>query len=162
MGDDPASEVYVRMKRNDSAEVGIESFHHEPAVDVSEQALAELILASTPTRGYTASCCSCRCPTHLDQAALVPLIDPGKDVDGLTPVNAGLLAQDQLGAMVPCTPAGVMELLGEADVNLDGARAVVIGRSILVGKPLVQLLLAANATVTQCHSHTRDLARDLP
>ena len=73
-------------------------------------------------------------------------------------MNAGLLAQDQLGAMVPCTPAGVMELLREAEVDLDGARAVVIGRSILVGKPLVQLLLASNATVTQCHSHTRDLA----
>ena len=92
----------------------------------------------------------------------MPLIDPGKDVDGLTPMNAGLLAQDQLGAMVPCTPAGVMELLREAEVDLDGARAVVIGRSILVGKPLVQLLLASNATVTQCHSHTRDLAGGLP
>jgi methylenetetrahydrofolate dehydrogenase (NADP+)/methenyltetrahydrofolate cyclohydrolase len=79
-------------------------------------------------------------------------------VDGLTPVNAGLLFQDQIGAMVPCTPAGVMELLREAQVELEGANAVVVGRSILVGKPLTQLLLAANATVTHCHSRTRDLA----
>ena len=158
VGDDPASEVYVRMKRNDSAEVGIESFHHEPGADVSEQALGELILGLNANPSVHGILLQLPLPTHLDQATLVPLIDPGKDVDGLTPMNAGLLAQDQLGAMVPCTPAGVMELLREAEVDLDGARAVVIGRSILVGKPLVQLLLASNATVTQCHSHTRELA----
>ena len=158
VGDDPASEVYVRMKRNDSAEVGIESFHHEPGAGVSEQALSDLILALNADARVHGILLQLPLPTHLDQAALVPLIDPGKDVDGLTPLNAGLLAQDQLGAMVPCTPAGVMELLREAEVDLDGARAVVIGRSILVGKPLAQLLLASNATVTQCHSHTRDLA----
>jgi methylenetetrahydrofolate dehydrogenase (NADP+)/methenyltetrahydrofolate cyclohydrolase len=158
VGDDPASEVYVRMKRNDSAEVGIESFHHEPGADVSEQALGELILGLNANPSVHGILLQLPLPTHLDQATLVPLIDPGKDVDGLTPMNAGLLAQDQLGAMVPCTPAGVMELLAEAQVDLDGARAVVIGRSILVGKPLVQLLLASNATVTQCHSHTRELA----
>ena len=145
------------MKRNDSAEVGIESFHHEPGGDISEEALADLIRTLNSDARVHGILLQLPLPTHLDQAALVPLIDPGKDVDGLTPMNAGLLAQDQLGAMVPCTPAGVMELLDAADVELDGARAVVIGRSILVGKPLVQLLLAANATVTHCHSHTRDL-----
>src|ERR687896_1759003 len=86
------------------------------------------------------------------------MIDPVKDVDGLTSANAGLLLQDREEAMVACTPAGVMELLREVDAELEGARAVVIGRSILVGKPLAQLLLAANATVTHCHSRTRDLA----
>ena len=96
-------------------------------------------------------------PGHLDQDELISLIDPRKDVDGLTPVNAGLLMQSRDG-LVPCTPAGVMELLAEAGVELSGARAVVLGRSILVGKPLAQLLLAANATVTHCHSRTRDLA----
>ena len=96
-------------------------------------------------------------PDHLDQDEFIALIDPGKDVDGLTSANAGLLMQDREEAMVPCTPAGVMELLREAEVELEGARAVVIGRSILVGKPLAQLLLAANATVTHCHSRTRDL-----
>ena len=158
VGDDPASEVYVRMKRNDSAEVGIESFHHEPREDVSEQELARpdprTQRRSAGARHPAPAATARRTST---QDTLIPLIDPGKDVDGLTPVNAGLLAQDQLGAMVPCTPAGVMELLAEAEVDLDGARAVVVGRSILVGKPLVQLLLAANATVTHCHSHTRDL-----
>ncbi len=94
---------------------------------------------------------------HLDQDEFISLIDPAKDVDGLTSVNAGLLMQDRDEAMVPCTPAGVIELLGEAGAELEGARAVVLGRSILVGKPLAQLLLAANATVTHCHSRTRDL-----
>jgi methylenetetrahydrofolate dehydrogenase (NADP+) / methenyltetrahydrofolate cyclohydrolase len=157
VGDDPASEVYVRMKRNDSAEVGIESFHHEPGGDVSEQELGDLIRRLNADERVDGILLQLPLPTHLDQAELVPLIAPGKDVDGLTPMNAGLLAQDQIGAMVPCTPAGVMELLRAAEVNLDGAGAVVIGRSILVGKPLVQLLLASNATVTHCHSHTRDL-----
>jgi methylenetetrahydrofolate dehydrogenase (NADP+)/methenyltetrahydrofolate cyclohydrolase len=95
-------------------------------------------------------------PGQLDQDALISLIDPAKDVDGLTPVNAGLLLQDRPG-LVPCTPQGVMELLREAGAELEGARAVVLGRSILVGKPMAQLLLAANATVTHCHSRTRDL-----
>jgi methylenetetrahydrofolate dehydrogenase (NADP+)/methenyltetrahydrofolate cyclohydrolase len=158
VGDDPGSEMYVRMKREDSAQVGIDSFHHEPGGDVSEQALGALIGDLNADRGVHGILLQLPLPAHLDQAAVVPLIAPAKDVDGLTPVNAGLLAQDQMGAMVPCTPAGVMELLSEAEVDLDGARAVVIGRSILVGKPLVQLLLAANATVTHCHSHTRDLS----
>ena len=97
-------------------------------------------------------------PEHLDQDPLISLIDPAKDVDGLTPANAGLLMQSRPEAMTPCTPAGVMELLREAGAQLEGSRAAVVGRSILVGKPLAQLLLAANATVTHCHSRTRDLA----
>ena len=97
-------------------------------------------------------------PDHLDQDEFISLIDPAKDVDGLTATNAGLLMQDRGEAIVPCTPAGVMELLDDAGAELEGARAVVLGRSILVGKPLAQLLLAANATVTHCHSRTRDLA----
>jgi methylenetetrahydrofolate dehydrogenase (NADP+)/methenyltetrahydrofolate cyclohydrolase len=158
VGDDPASEVYVRMKREDSAAVGIQSFHHEPGGDISERALAELLRSLNEDQRIHGILLQLPLPQHLDQATLVPLIDPGKDVDGLTPINAGMLFQDQMGAMVPCTPAGVMELLGAAEVELEGAHAVVIGRSILVGKPLVQLLLAANATVTHCHSRTRDLA----
>jgi methylenetetrahydrofolate dehydrogenase (NADP+)/methenyltetrahydrofolate cyclohydrolase len=157
VGDDPASEVYVRMKREDSAQVGIRSFHHEPPADVSEAELAALIDSLNADERVHGILLQLPLPAHLDQAVLVPRIAPEKDVDGLTPVNAGLLFQDQIGAMVPCTPAGVMELLTEARVELDGARAVVVGRSILVGKPLTVLLLAANATVTHCHSHTRDL-----
>ena len=95
-------------------------------------------------------------PGHLDGAALTAMIDPGKDVDGLTPVNAGLLALG-LPGLRPCTPSGVMELLRSVDAKLEGAEAVVIGRSNLFGKPMAQLLLAENATVTTCHSRTRDL-----
>lgn len=157
VGDDPASAVYVRMKREDSAEVGIESFHHEPGGDVSAGELAELIESLNADERVHGILLQLPLPAHLDQDDFISLIDPGKDVDGLTTANAGLLMHSRPEALVPCTPAGVMELLADAGVELSGARAVVIGRSILVGKPLVQLLLAANATVTQCHSRTRDL-----
>lgn len=157
VGDDPASAVYVRMKREDCAEVGIESFHHEPGGDVSEPELAELIRGLEADDRVHGILLQLPLPGHLDQDALIPLIGAGKDVDGLTPANAGLLAQGRPEALVPCTPAGVIELLDHAGVELDGARAAVIGRSILVGKPLAALLLAANATVTHCHSRTRDL-----
>ena len=158
VGDDPASAVYVRMKREDCAQVGIESFHHEPPGDVSQDDLAELIQSCNADERVHGILLQLPLPDHLDQDALIPLIGREKDVDGLTPVNAGLLAQGRDEALVPCTPAGVMELLAHANVELEGARAVVIGRSILVGKPLAALLLAANATVTHCHSRTRDLA----
>jgi methylenetetrahydrofolate dehydrogenase (NADP+)/methenyltetrahydrofolate cyclohydrolase len=157
VGDDPASAVYVRMKRDDSAQVGIESFHHEPGGDVSPDSLAELIRSLNADERVHGILLQLPLPGHLDQDEFISLIDPAKDVDGLTAVNAGLLMQGREEAMVPCTPEGVMELLGDAEVELEGARAVVLGRSILVGKPLAQLLLAANATVTHCHSRTRDL-----
>jgi methylenetetrahydrofolate dehydrogenase (NADP+) / methenyltetrahydrofolate cyclohydrolase len=157
VGDDPASAVYVRMKRDDSAQVGIESFHHEPGGDVSADALAGLIRDLNTDERVHGILLQLPLPDHLDQDEFISLIDPAKDVDGLTSTNAGLLMQDREEAMVPCTPAGVMELLREAEIELKGARAVVLGRSILVGKPLLQLLLGANATVTQCHSRTRDL-----
>jgi methylenetetrahydrofolate dehydrogenase (NADP+)/methenyltetrahydrofolate cyclohydrolase len=157
VGDDPASATYVRMKRQDSAEVGIESFHHEPGSDVAQEDLADLIRSLNVDQRVHGILLQLPLPGHLDQDELISLIDPGKDVDGLTPANAGLLLQGR-EALVPCTPAGVMELLAEAGAELEGASAVVIGRSILVGKPLAQLLLAANATVTHCHSRTRDLA----
>lgn len=158
VGDDPASHVYVRMKREDSAEVGIESFHHEPGGDVSQEDLLALIESLGADDRVDGILLQLPLPGHLDQDPLISAIDAAKDVDGLTPISAGLLAQGREEAMVSCTPAGVMEMLGEAGAELDGARAVVVGRSILVGKPLAALLLAANATVTHCHSHTRDLA----
>lgn len=158
VGDDPASAVYVRMKREDSAEVGIESFHHEPGADISQEGLAGLIDSLNADERVHGILLQLPLPDHLDQDPLIALIDPSKDVDGLTPVNAGLLVQGRAEAVAPCTPSGVMELLREAEVELEGARAVVVGRSILVGKPLAALLLAANATVTHCHSRTRDLA----
>jgi methylenetetrahydrofolate dehydrogenase (NADP+)/methenyltetrahydrofolate cyclohydrolase len=158
VGDDPASAVYVRMKREDSAEVGIESFHHEPGGDVEPGALAELITGLNTDDRVDGILLQLPLPGHLDQDEFVGLIDPAKDVDGLTTANAGLLMHDRSEALVPCTPAGVMRLVAETGIELTGARAVVIGRSILVGKPMAQLLLAANATVTHCHSRTRDLA----
>jgi methylenetetrahydrofolate dehydrogenase (NADP+) / methenyltetrahydrofolate cyclohydrolase len=157
VGDDPASAVYVRMKREDSAEVGIESFHHEPGGDVSAEDLAGLIHDLNADERVHGILLQLPLPKHLDQDDFISLIDPAKDVDGLTPANAGLLMQGREEAMVPCTPAGVIELLKEAGAELEGAPAVVIGRSILVGKPVAQLLLGANATVTHCHSRTRDL-----
>jgi methylenetetrahydrofolate dehydrogenase (NADP+) / methenyltetrahydrofolate cyclohydrolase len=157
VGDDPASAVYVRMKREDSAEVGIESFHHEPGGDISAEDLASLIRDLNADERVHGILLQLPLPGHLDQDEFISLIDPAKDVDGLTPANAGLLMQGREEAMVPCTPAGVMELLKEAGASLEGARTVVLGRSILVGKPVAQLLLGANATVTHCHSRTRDL-----
>jgi methylenetetrahydrofolate dehydrogenase (NADP+)/methenyltetrahydrofolate cyclohydrolase len=145
------------MKREDSAEVGIESFHHEPDGDVAPEELRELILSLNADDRVDGILLQLPLPGHLDQDEFVGLIDPAKDVDGLTTANAGLLMHDREEAIVPCTPAGVMRLLDEAGVELSGARAVVLGRSILVGKPMAQLLLAANATVTHCHSRTRDL-----
>jgi methylenetetrahydrofolate dehydrogenase (NADP+)/methenyltetrahydrofolate cyclohydrolase len=158
VGDDPASAVYVRMKREDSAEVGIDSYHHEPGGDVSQEELATLIESLNADERVHGILLQLPLPDHLDQDPLIAAIDQVKDVDGITPINAGLLAQGYEEAVVSCTPAGVMELLREAGTELEGARAVVIGRSILVGKPLAALLLAANATVTHCHSRTRDLA----
>ncbi|MET0973061.1 MAG: bifunctional methylenetetrahydrofolate dehydrogenase/methenyltetrahydrofolate cyclohydrolase FolD [Thermoleophilaceae bacterium] len=157
VGDDPASAVYVRMKREDSAEVGIESFHHEPGADVSAGELAQLINSLNADERVHGILLQLPLPAHLDQDDFISLIDPGKDVDGLTIANAGLLMHARPEALVPCTPSGVMELLADAGVELSGARAVVLGRSILVGKPVAQLLLTANATVTQGHSRTRDL-----
>jgi methylenetetrahydrofolate dehydrogenase (NADP+)/methenyltetrahydrofolate cyclohydrolase len=156
IGDDPASAVYVAAKRKACAEAGIASFHHElPAATSLEQLLA-LIDDLNADERVSGILCQLPLPDHLDAAAVIERIDPDKDVDGLTVANAGRLALG-LPGLRPCTPAGVMELLDEAGCVLGGARAVVIGRSNLFGKPMAQMLLAADATVTMCHSHTRDL-----
>jgi methylenetetrahydrofolate dehydrogenase (NADP+)/methenyltetrahydrofolate cyclohydrolase len=157
VGDDPASHVYVRMKRKACAEVGIESIHHELPAGTEAAALAELLETLNQDPKVSGILLQLPLPDHLDPDEMTGLIRPDKDVDGLTPISAGLLAQGRPG-LVPCTPAGVMVLLEHAGVELEGASAVVIGRSQLVGKPVAALLLAQNATVTQCHSRTRDLA----
>jgi len=136
--------------------VGIESFHHEPPAGVPAEELEDLLRALAQDDRVDGILLQLPLPGHLDPAAMVELIHPDKDVDGLTAVNAGRLAQGQPG-MVPCTPEGVMELLREAGVELRGARAVIVGRSSLVGRPLASLLLNADATVTTCHSRTADL-----
>jgi len=157
VGEDPASRVYVRMKRKACEEVGIASTHHELSGDVPEAELQDLLEGLGADPAVSGILLQLPLPEHLDALQMAALIPPEKDVDGLTPLSAGLLAHGR-DSLVPCTPAGVMELLHEAGTELEGAQAVVLGRSQLVGKPVAALLLAANATVTHCHSRTRDLA----
>jgi methylenetetrahydrofolate dehydrogenase (NADP+)/methenyltetrahydrofolate cyclohydrolase len=154
IGDDPASEIYVSNKRKASAEAGIESFHHPLPASVTEAEVLELIDQLNGDPAVSGILCQLPVPAHLNGAVITNRIDPDKDVDGLTVANAGRLALG-LPGLRPCTPVGVMVLL--EGVPLEGARAVVIGRSNLFGKPVAQLLLGANATVTICHSRTRDL-----
>jgi methylenetetrahydrofolate dehydrogenase (NADP+)/methenyltetrahydrofolate cyclohydrolase len=157
IGDDPASEVYVRNKRRLSVEAGMVDQHRHLPGDVDQETAAALLdeLATDPA--VSGILLQLPTPAHLDSDALVARIPAEKDVDGLSTLNAGLLLQGRPG-LRPCTPAGVMRLLDEYDVALSGAEAVVVGRSPLVGKPMAQLLLARNATVTTCHSRTVDVA----
>jgi methylenetetrahydrofolate dehydrogenase (NADP+)/methenyltetrahydrofolate cyclohydrolase len=157
VGEDPASAVYVGGKQKACAEVGIQGFDHRLPADAPEDEVVALLATLNADADVSGILCQLPVPPHLDGVALTGLIAPGKDVDGLTPVSAGLLALGREG-LRPCTPVGVMLLLEEAGVELEGADAVVVGRSNLFGKPMAQLLLAANATVTTCHSRTRDLA----
>jgi methylenetetrahydrofolate dehydrogenase (NADP+)/methenyltetrahydrofolate cyclohydrolase len=157
VGDDPASAVYVAAKRKACAEVGIASFHHPLGADTRLEPLLALIDELNADPRVSGILCQLPLPAHLDAATVIERIDSGKDVDGLTVANAGRLALG-LAGLRPCTPAGVMELLSEARCELRGAHAVVIGRSNLFGKPMAQLLLAGDATVSVCHRHTRDLA----
>jgi len=159
VGDDPASRIYVRRKGEACREAGMTSFHHELDRDTPAAALAETLAGLNADPAVHGVLLQLPLPAPLDGDAMTSLIDPGKDVDGLTPVSTGLLARGTPG-LVPCTPAGIMELLREAGTDLAGAHAVVIGRSNLVGRPLAALLLAADATVTHCHSRTRDLAAE--
>jgi methylenetetrahydrofolate dehydrogenase (NADP+)/methenyltetrahydrofolate cyclohydrolase len=156
VGDDPASEIYVSNKRRTTEEVGMRSIHHGPEASIREEELLDLVRELGEDDDVDGILVQLPLPAHLDSDAVVQALNPEKDVDGLTPVNAGLLAHGTPG-LVPCTPAGVMELLAHEGVELEGAEAVVVGRSKLVGVPVARLLLQANATVTVCHSRTRDL-----
>jgi methylenetetrahydrofolate dehydrogenase (NADP+)/methenyltetrahydrofolate cyclohydrolase len=156
VGDDPASEIYVANKRRTTEEVGMRSIHHGPDASIREEELLDLVRELGEDDEVDGILVQLPLPAHIDSNAIVQAIDPQKDVDGLTPANAGLLAHGTPG-LVPCTPAGVMELLAHEGVELEGAEAVVVGRSKLVGVPIARLLLSANATVTICHSRTRDL-----
>jgi methylenetetrahydrofolate dehydrogenase (NADP+) / methenyltetrahydrofolate cyclohydrolase len=156
VGDDPASAVYVNGKQKACAEAGIQGFDHRLPADAAEEEVIALIERLNADDDVSGILCQLPVPPHMDGVKLTGLIDPGKDVDGLTPISAGLLSLGREG-MRPCTPEGVMILLAAAGAQLEGAEAVVIGRSNLFGKPMAQLLLQANATVTTCHSRTRDL-----
>jgi methylenetetrahydrofolate dehydrogenase (NADP+) / methenyltetrahydrofolate cyclohydrolase len=157
VGEDPASQIYVRNKRRACEEVGMAGFHRQLPADAAQADVAEAIEELNADDAVHGILLQLPLPPGLDHDPLIAAIDPGKDVDGLTPFSAGLLAQGRPG-LVPCTPAGVMELLRHAGEDLRGAEAVVVGRSVLVGKPMAALLLGADATVTHCHSRTRDLA----
>ena len=156
VGEDPASMTYVAMKQRDSAEVGIDSRDQRFSADVSQEELAALVEELNGDPAVSGFFIQLPLPDGLDPVPLISRINPAKDVDGLSPESAGRLAVG-LPSLLPCTPHGVIRLLKTNGVELAGAEAIVVGRSNRVGKPLAQLLLRENATVTVCHSRTRDL-----
>ena len=157
VGDDPASALYVGGKQKATQEVGMAGFDHRLPVDARREDVAALVDELNADPAVNGIIVQLPLPAHLDGVELTGRVDPGKDVDGLTTLSAGLLALGRPG-LRPCTPLGCMLLLEDQDVDVAGLEAVVVGRSNLFGKPMAQLLLAANATVTVCHSRTRDLA----
>jgi len=156
VGDDPASAIYVAGKQRACEEVGIVGFDHRLPADTAQEDLAALLDELNADEAVSGILLQLPVPDQIDGGAMTARIDPDKDVDGLTPISAGRLALG-LPGLRPCTPSGVIELLDTYDVVLEGVEAVVVGRSNLVGKPVGALLLARNATVTTCHSRTRDL-----
>ena len=160
VGDDPASATYVRNKRRACAECGIESIAHELPASTSQAELLALVRALNTRADADGILVQLPLPAGLDAGQVIEAIDPAKDVDGLHPVNQGRLVGGYPG-LRSCTPLGVMRLIDSTGVALKGARAVVIGRSNLVGKPAAFLLLERHATVTVCHSRTRDLAAEV-
>jgi methylenetetrahydrofolate dehydrogenase (NADP+) / methenyltetrahydrofolate cyclohydrolase len=157
VGDDPASQVYVSSKLKLSEEVGLRSIHHGLPAETTEAELLTVLDDLAADDAVDGILVQLPLPEGHDQNAVIARIPAAKDVDGLTPASAGLLAQGRPG-LVPCTPQGIMELLRSAGTEVEGAEAVIVGRSILVGRPLAALLTNANATVTVAHSRTADLA----
>ena len=156
VGENPASQVYVRNKKKACEEVGIQSLSYELPEETTQEELLELIEKLNHQSGCNGILVQLPLPRHIDEDAVIAAIDPKKDVDGFHPVNVGKLSIGQPG-FVSCTPAGIIQLLKRSDVAMDGKRAVIIGRSNIVGKPMSLLLLRENATVTVAHSHTADL-----
>ncbi len=157
VGDDPASAVYVRNKIRACEEVGIRSEHHALPESTTTTQLLDLIASLNARDDVDGILTQLPLPAHVDETVIIEALDPAKDVDGFHPVNAGKLAMGR-PVFVPCTPAGIIELLDDRDVEIRGANACVVGRSQIVGRPMAQLLLQRDATVTICHSRTRDLA----
>lgn len=157
VGDDPASAVYVRSKGKATVAANMASFEHRLPADTTQATLIALVRQLNADPAVDGILVQLPLPRHLDEQAVVAAIDPNKDVDGLTPVSAGRLALG-IDGLVPCTPLGSLMLLQDQIGDLSGLDAIVIGRSILVGKPMAALLTAANCTVTLAHSRTRDLA----
>jgi methylenetetrahydrofolate dehydrogenase (NADP+)/methenyltetrahydrofolate cyclohydrolase len=156
VGDDPASAVYVGNKIKACEEVGIRSEHHALPASTTTEELLNLIHSLNASDDVDGILTQLPLPSGVEERAIIEAIDPAKDVDGFHPVNAGKLALGR-PVFVPCTPAGIMELLDDSGIEIRGARACVVGRSQIVGRPMAQLLLQRDATVTICHSRTRDL-----
>ena len=156
VGHNPASQVYVRGKVKSSGEVGLYSEQHTPPETVSTDELLELIADLNRREEIDGILVQLPLPPQVDAKKVLMAVDPAKDVDGFHPMNVGLLSTQRPG-LVPCTPAGIMEILKRSKIPIAGQEAVVVGRSDIVGKPAAMLLLNANATVTVCHSKTRDL-----
>lgn len=157
VGDDPASQVYVGYKHKDCAEVGIESIDHRLPADASEEEVLALVRELNADDSVDGFIVQSPVPDQVNEPRVMEAIDPVKDVDGFSPVNVGRLWLGREGH-ISATPLGIMELLRAYDVELEGADAVIVGRSEIVGKPMAALLLRANATVTFCHTRTRDMA----
>jgi methylenetetrahydrofolate dehydrogenase (NADP+)/methenyltetrahydrofolate cyclohydrolase len=157
VGEDPASQIYTRNKEKSSNEVGMRGKLHVLPVSTTEEQLVALIRELNTDDAVDGILVQLPLPKQIDDKRVLDLLDPKKDVDGFHPYNVGLLSVGRKG-LVPCTPVGCMRLLAMAEAELKGARAVVVGRSNIVGKPMAQLLLAQHATVTIAHSRTRDLA----
>ncbi|MFL5952513.1 MAG: bifunctional 5,10-methylenetetrahydrofolate dehydrogenase/5,10-methenyltetrahydrofolate cyclohydrolase [Gaiellaceae bacterium] len=158
VGDDPASEVYIRLKHKAATEAGIDATDLRLPADISAADLLAKLAELNADDAVDAVLVQLPLPDHIDEAQILRSIDPMKDVDGLHPFNAGQLFLGR-PTLVGATPLGVIAMLHEHRIELDGAHAVVLGRSDIVGKPMAHLLMQANATVTICHSHTRDLAQ---
>src|SRR5271170_847388 len=156
VGEDPASQVYTRNKEKASNEVGMRGRLHRLPATTTQAELLALVAELNADSAVDGILVQLPLPEQIDDLAVLDAVDPKKDVDGFHPINAGLLASGR-AALIPCTPLGCMLLLGSSGVDPKGARAVVVGRSNIVGKPVAQLLLAAHATVTVAHSRTRDL-----
>ena len=156
VGEDPASEIYIKRKQEACREVGIEPFDHKLSAETTEEELLRLVAELNADERVTGILCQLPLPEQIDEDRIIRSIAPIKDVDGFHPFSAGHLFQGT-PTFVAATPAGIMEILREYEVELLGARAVVVGRSNIVGKPMALLLLAEHATVTICHSRTRDL-----
>ncbi len=158
VGENPASQIYVRNKKKTAEKLGINSISIEYPSDITESELLEKIEELNNDENVTAILVQLPLPEHIDKNKVIDRILPQKDVDGLTPYNLGKLFSGEEPYVYPCTPKGILLLLDEYNIELEGRHVVVVGRSNLVGKPVAQLFLKRNATVTMCHSHTKNLA----
>lgn len=158
VGENPASQIYVRNKKKTAEKLGINSLSIEYPSDISEEELLNKIKELNSDEKVTAILVQLPLPAHINKNRIIDAILPQKDVDGLTPYNLGKLFSGEEPYVYPCTPKGILLLLDEYNIKLEGKKIVVVGRSNLVGKPVAQMLLKRNATVTMCHSHTKNLS----